>query len=215
MILGNLGQKLSWGCAHSFNSIQLNTESDVSHIVSKAPIWLETPARFPCFDKQNDIYLNSSEKHLSLLYTQESSWRPSFRQWNATLPGRVLSMILISSLRCRPGHNPKYSSLRRRKSFKPRIDASKCLTSGNWLALIFLKKWFVICCPRNWVFSKEVVHFTTRQPMFLSQIPLDRNSNRMAETNQTEKWANPLDVIMLCWHLSYTGSLGPCTQLFR
>lgn len=37
VISGNLGQKLSQGFAYSFNNIQLNTSSDVSHMISKVP----------------------------------------------------------------------------------------------------------------------------------------------------------------------------------
>lgn len=121
------------------------------------------PARFPCFDKQNDIYLNSSEKHLlALLYTQESWWSafsgnemppcPDMSyQWFWLYPWGVILDVPPSTLP---------------------LKEARVLNQGSMIARVwpqgagwhwFFRKWFVICCPRNWVFSKEFVHFTTCQ----------------------------------------------------
>lgn len=46
VILGNFGQKLSQWFAYSFNNIQPNAQSHVSHVFSKAPYGKKRPPDF-------------------------------------------------------------------------------------------------------------------------------------------------------------------------
>lgn len=74
------------------------------------------PARFLCFDKQNDIYLNSSEKYLRFLYSGElmKSFFQAMKCYIAwTYPIDESDFIPQMSFR----RDPKYTSLENFKSF--------------------------------------------------------------------------------------------------